>query len=79
MTSLRSEWFEYVKKIRKKNSKKDKPCSHTEAMKIASQSWAAVKQKLEKKRKRDKKKQEKQKLVLKKTKFTNENTEKKEK
>ena len=79
MTSLRSEWFEYVKKIRKKNSKKDKPCSHTEAMKIASQSWAAVKLKLEKKRKRDQKKQEKQKLVLKKQKFTNENTEKNEK
>ena len=79
MTSLRSEWFEYVKKIRKKNPKKDQPCSHTEAMKIASQSWAAVKLKLEKKRKREQKKQEKQKLVQKKQKVTNENTEKNEK
>ena len=68
MTSLRSEWFEYVKKVRKKNSKKDKLCSHTEAMKIASQTWAAVKLKLEKKRKREQKKQEKQNPVQKKQK-----------
>ena len=78
MTSLRSEWFDYVRKVRKKNSKRDKPCSHTEAMKIASQSWAAVKLKLEKKRKREEKKQEKQKLVQKKQKVNNEKTEKNE-
>lgn len=79
MTSLRSEWFDYVRKIRKKNSKRDKPCSHTEAMKIASQSWAAVKSKLEKKRKREQKKQEKEKLVQKKQKAVPEKTDKTEK
>ena len=78
MTSLRSEWFDYVRKVRKKNSKRDKPCSHTEAMKIASASWAAVKLKLEKKRKREEKKQEKTKLVQKKQKVNNEKTEKTE-
>ena len=67
------------RRFRKKNSKKDKPCSHTEAMKIASQSWAAVKLKLEKKRKREQKKQEKHNIVQKKQKVTNEKTEKNEK
>ena len=76
MTSLRSEWFDYVRKVRKKNTKKDKPCSHTDAMKIASQSWPAVKLRLEKKRKREHKKQEKDNLVQKKQKGAQDKTEK---
>ena len=79
MTSLRSEWFDYVRKVRKKNTKKDKPCSHTDAMKIASQSWPAVKLRLEKKRKREQKKQEKNNLVQKKQKVAQEKTEKNDK
>ena len=79
MTSLRSEWFDYVRKVRKKNSKRDKPCSHTEAMKIASQTWPAVKLKLEKRRKREEKKREKEELVHKKPKVVIEKTSKNEK
>ena len=79
MTSLRSEWFDYVRKVRKKNSKRDKPCSHTEAMKIASQTWPAVKLKLEKRRKREEKKREKDALALKKPKIALEKASKNEK
>ena len=79
MTSLRSEWFDYVRKVRKKNSKRDKPCSQTEAMKIASQTWPAVKLKLEKKRKREEKKREKEALAQKKPKIVIEKAPKNEK
>jgi hypothetical protein len=56
---MRKEWFEYVRSIREKESrkrrrtggKKASPCSHREAMKIASQSWAKEKAKLLKRRK----------------------------
>jgi len=79
MTSLRSEWFDYVRKVRKKNSKRDKPCSHTDAMKIASETWPSVKLKLEKKRKREERKREKEGLVQKKPKLLIEKTKKTEK
>ena len=79
MTSLRSEWFDYVRKVRKKNSKRDKPCSHTEAMKIASQTWPAVKLKLEKRRKREEKKREKEGVAPKKPKVVIEKAQKNEK
>ena len=75
MTNLRREWFDYVKKVRKKNTKRDKPCSHTEAMKIASATWPQVKLRLEKKRKREQKKQDKEKLALKKQKVIGIKTE----
>ena len=57
MESLRKQWFEHVKKTRKKLSRKNAPCSHVDAMKKASETWPAVKQKILRKRKREEKKQ----------------------
>ena len=57
MESLRKQWFEHVKKTRKKMSRKNAPCSHVDAMKKASEAWPAVKQKILRKRKREEKKQ----------------------
>ena len=57
MESLRKQWFEHVKKTRKKLSRKNAPCSHVDAMKKASETWPAVKQKILRKRKREAKKQ----------------------
>jgi len=57
MDSLRKQWFEHVKKTRKKLSRKNAPCSHVDAMKKASETWPAVKQKILRKRKREAKKQ----------------------
>ncbi len=54
MTSLRKDWFEHVKKTRKKLSRKNAPCSHVDAMKKASESWPTIKQKILRKRKRGK-------------------------
>ena len=46
-TNMRKEWFEYVAKIRKKQTRKMKiNVSHREAMKLAAQSWPAEKAKL---------------------------------
>ena len=42
---MRSLWFEHVAKTRKKLSTKKNPCSHREAMKKASETWAKVKKK----------------------------------
>ena len=51
---MRKEWFAYVRKIRTKLSKKTKtPCSHREAMKVASETWEKEKQKILRKRKRE--------------------------
>ena len=46
-SAMRKHWFEYVRKTRKKmaRGKKD-PVSHRDAMKQASQSWAAEKAKI---------------------------------
>ena len=46
-SAMRKHWFEYVRKTRKKmaRGKKD-PVSHRDAMKEASQSWAAEKAKI---------------------------------
>lgn len=49
---MRKEWFEHVRKTRKKHSKKDNPCSHVEAMKKASVTWADVKVKVLKRKRR---------------------------
>ena len=49
---MRKEWFEHVRKTRKKLSKKDNPCSHVEAMKKASVTWADVKVKVLKRKRR---------------------------
>ena len=57
MDSLRKQWFEHVKKTRKKLSRKNAPCSHVDAMKKASETWPAAKQKILRKRKREQKKQ----------------------
>ena len=44
---MRKKWFEYVRKIRKKLSRQRKePVSHRDAMREASQSWAAEKEKI---------------------------------
>ncbi len=60
MTSLRKDWFEHVRKTRKKMSRGQKDLvDHRAAMKQASQSWPKEKEKILKRRKRDAKKQEK--------------------
>ena len=51
--TMRHEWFTHVAKTRKKMSRGlDKPVAHREAMREASASWPAKKQKLLKKAKR---------------------------
>ena len=51
---MRKEWFAYVKKVRAQQSRKNKtPCSHREAMRIASTTWDKQKQKILRKRKRE--------------------------
>ena len=44
---MRKQWFEYVRKTRKKMARgKKEPVSHRDAMREASQSWAAEKVKI---------------------------------
>ena len=58
--SMRQHWFEHVRKTRVKMTKKKKEnVSHREAMKIASDSWAAEKVKIERSIKRAAKKKSK--------------------
>ena len=60
MKKMRSQWFNYVKQTRVKESRKRKrekgkvatPCSHREAMRIASETWGKEKTKLIKRQKR---------------------------
>ena len=54
--SLRQLWFEHVRKTRKKNSTKKAPITHREAMSMASETWPAIKARIEKKRAREVKK-----------------------
>jgi hypothetical protein len=57
MTSWRKEWFDYVRAVRKKETRKTKKeCTHKNAMNIASQTWANYKIKLQRKYARQKKK-----------------------
>ena len=57
MTSWRKEWFDYVRAVRKKETRKTKKeCTHKTAMNIASQTWANYKIKLQRKYARQKKK-----------------------
>ena len=53
--SMRQLWFDHVRKTRKKVGSKKNPCSHREAMKVASTSWPKIKCKIVKKRARVKK------------------------
>ena len=58
---MRKEWFQFVKKIRdqetRKNKRLKKPeCTHREAMKIASEKWPKEKAKLIRKQQREAKK-----------------------
>ena len=51
--TMRHEWFEHVRKTRKKMSKgKDKQVAHREAMRQASESWPKQKEKVLKKKRR---------------------------
>ena len=46
-STMRKQWFEYVRKTRKKMARgKKEPVSHRDAMREASQSWAAEKVKI---------------------------------
>ena len=54
--SMRQLWFDHVNKTRKKAGTKKDPCSHREAMKIASSTWPAIKTRIVKRRARDAKK-----------------------
>ena len=66
MTTLRSDWFDWVQKTRKKLSRGHKTLvSHRVAMKAASITWPKEKEKLLKRRKREAKQQEKVKTTLK--------------
>ena len=55
---MRSAWFEYVAKVRKKLQRKNKTkiVSHREAMKEASTNWPKEKAKLQRKISREKRK-----------------------
>ena len=57
-SSMRKEWFDYVRKVRKKMSrgKGTPPCTHRQAMSAASESWPTEKVKIMKRIKRDEKK-----------------------
>ena len=58
MESWRKQWFEYVKLIRGRESRRTKkPVSHREAMNIASKTWPAQKLKIKKKHERQKRKE----------------------
>ena len=59
---MRKEWFEFVRKIRAKEERRNKKkCSHKEAMAIASPLWAKEKARLIRKRQRIKKREDKSK------------------
>ena len=49
--SMRQHWFEHVKKTRKRMSRGKEIASHREAMKAASDTWAAAKAKIERSKK----------------------------
>ena len=57
-SSMRKEWFDYVRKVRKKMSrgKGTPPCTHRQAMSAASESWPTEKVKIQKRIKRDERK-----------------------
>ena len=44
--TMRTEWFEHVRKTRKKMSRGKNQISHRDAMKAASSTWPEVKAKL---------------------------------
>ena len=52
---MRQLWFDHVRKTRAKVGTKKNPCSHRDAMKVASTSWPKLKNKIQKKRARAKK------------------------
>jgi len=61
-TSMRSHWFEHVRKTRKKlSSARKKPVSHQDAMREASISWPEKKVKIQRRIRREQKKLDKQK------------------
>ena len=67
MTTLRSDWFAWVQKTRKKLSKGQKELvPHRTAMKAASITWPKEKEKLLKRRKREANKQARLKATSKK-------------
>ena len=77
MTSLRKEWFEWVKKTRKKMSKGQKELvQHRDAMKSASVSWPKEKERILKKRKREERRAAKS-TVCKKARIDDKKTEEK--
>ena len=54
---MRKAWFDYVAKIRKTETRKKKtPCSHRQAMAVASQTWPKERLKLQRKIERGKRK-----------------------
>ena len=54
---MRKQWFEHVSKTRERENRKRErrknPCSHQEAMKIASVTWGKKKAKIAKENKRN--------------------------
>jgi len=60
-SKMRCAWFEHVRKTRVKLSKGKETCTHREAMKAASTTWAVQKEKLVRKHKREARKNAKSK------------------
>ena len=66
--NLRIDWFEHVRKTRKKLAKERKEgCTHRDAMRAASITWTNVREKLLKKRKRQEAKDQRDAKSLKKS------------
>ena len=63
--SMRQHWFEHVKKTRKRMSRGKETASHREAMKAASETWAAAKAKIERSKERKARKDAKEKAKVK--------------
>ena len=63
-SSMRSCWFDHVRKTRKRLSKGKDVCSHRRAMAEASTTWGAEKAKIQKKQAREARKVAKEKMKL---------------
>ena len=63
-SSMRSHWFDHVRKTRKRLSKGKDVCSHRRAMAEASTTWGVEKAKIQKKVAREARKVAKEKMKL---------------
>ena len=67
-STMRTAWFDHVRKVRKKLSKgKDNACTHRKAMAEASTTWAVEKGKIQKRMVRDARKAAREKMKVEKS------------